>query len=37
MGITEKGEFGVSTARKGDGELMNADETRLAEMGTDGK
>jgi hypothetical protein len=33
MDIAEKGDVGVSTTGKGEGELMNADEMRLAEMG----
>jgi hypothetical protein len=34
MDITEKAEVGLSTAGKGEGELIHADEVQLAEMGT---
>ena len=34
MDASEKGDVGISTTRKGDGDAMNSDERRLAEMGT---
>lgn len=33
MDSFEKGDVGVSTIRKGEGDAMNSDERRLAEMG----